>query len=135
MKYCIFPGLVKENFITIILRKMYAVCNMKETWGGIHASISHKKSNKAISRIKCPDNNTATDQLQIPNNLNKHFACVGPQLVPNITHFPIHFSQYLPKDSSLSSSFAFNTVLPCEVEAEINSLPPNKAPRIYSCPV
>ena len=125
----------KRKVITIILSKMYAVCNMKKTWGGIHASISHKKSNKAISRIKCPDNNTTTDQLQIPNNVNKHFASVGPQLAPKIPHSPIHFSQYLPKDSSPSSSFAFNIVLPCEVEGEINSLPPNKALRLYPGPV
>ena len=47
----------------------------------------------------------------------------------------MHFSQYLPKGSTPSSSFAFNTVLPCEVEAEINLLPPNKALGLYSCPV
>ena len=46
-----------------------------------------------------------------------------------------NFSQYLRKESSPSSSFAFNAVLPCEVEAEINSLPPNKALGLYSCPV
>ena len=111
------------------------VNNMKKTWEGINALIRHKKSNKAISRIKRPDNNITTDQLEIPNILNKHFASVGPQLASKIPRSPIHFSQYLPKDSSPSSSFAFNLVLPCEVEAEINSLPPNKALGLYSCPV
>ena len=91
------------------------VCNMKKTWEGINALISHKKSNKVISRIKRPDNNITTDQLEIPNILNKHFASVGPQLASKIPHSPIHFSRYLPKDSSPSSSFAFNAVLPCEV--------------------
>ena len=108
---------------------------MKKTWEGINALISHKKSNKVISRIKRPDNNFTTDQLEIPNILNKHFASVGPQLASKIPHSPIHFSRYLPKDSFPSSSFAFNAVLPCEVEAEINSLPPNKALGLYSCPV
>ena len=111
------------------------VNNMKKTWEGINALIRHKKSNKAISRIKRPDNNITTDQLEIPNILNKHFASVGPQLASKIPRSPIHFSQYLAKDSSPSSSFAFNLVLPCEVEAEINSLPPNKALGLYSCPV
>ena len=46
------------------------VCNMKKTWQGINALISHKKSNKVVSRIKCPDNNITTDQLEIPNILN-----------------------------------------------------------------
>ena len=108
---------------------------MKKTWEGINALISHKKSNKVISRIKRPDNNITTDQLEIPNILNKHFASIGPQLASKIPHSPIHFSQYLPKDSCPSSSFALNIVLPCEVEAEINSLPPNKALGLYSCPV
>ena len=97
--------------------------------------ISHKKSNKVISRIKRPDNNITTNQLEIPNILNKHFGSVGPQLASKIPHSPIHFSQYLRKDSSPSSSFAFNLVLPCEVEADINSLPPNKVLGLYSCPV
>ena len=108
---------------------------MKKTWEGINAFISDKKSNKVISRIKRPDNNFTTDQLEISNILNKHFASVGPQLASKIPHSPIHFSRYLPKDSSPSSSFAFNAVLLCEVEAEINSLPPNKALGLYSCPV
>ena len=108
---------------------------MKKTWEGINALISNKKSNKVISRIKRPDNNITTDQLEIPNVLNQHFASVGPQLASMIPHSPIHFSQYLPKDSSPSSSFAFYIVLTCEVEAEINSLPPNKALGLYSCPV
>ena len=60
---------------------------------------------------------------------------LGPQLAFKIPHSPIHFSQYLPKDSSLSSSFAFTIVFPCEVEAEINSLPPTKALGLYFCPV
>ena len=108
---------------------------MKMTWEGINALISHKKSNKVISRIKRPDNNITTDQLEIPNILNKHFGSVEPQLASKIPHSPIHFSQYLPKDSSRSSSFAFNLVLPCEVEVDINSLPPNKVLGLYSCPV
>ena len=95
---------------------------MKKTWEG-------------ISRIKRPDNNITTDQLEIPNILNKHFVSVVPQLASKIPPSPIHLSQYLPEDSSPSSSFAFNIVLPCEVEAEINSLPPNKALGLYSCPV
>ena len=97
--------------------------------------ISHKKSNKVISRIKRPDNNITTNQLEIPNILNKHFGSVVPQLASKIPHSPIHFSQYLPKDSSPSSSFAFNLVLPGEVEADIKSLPPNKVLGLYSCPV
>ena len=96
---------------------------------------SLKKSNKANSRIKRPDNNTTPDQLEIPNILNKNFASVGPQLAPKIPHSPIYLSQYLPKDTLPSSSFAFNIVLPSEVEAEINSLPPNRALGLYSCPV
>ena len=71
----------------------------------------------------------------MPNILNKNFAFVGPQLAPKIPHSPIYLSQYLPKDSSPSSSFAFNIVLPSEFEAEINSLPPNQALGLYSCPV
>ena len=105
----------------------------KKDMEGINVLISHKKSNKVISRIKRPDNIT-TDQLEIPNILNKHFASIGPQLASKIPYSPIHFSHYLPKDSS-PSSFALNIVLPCEVEAEINSLPSNKALGLYSCPV
>ena len=37
------------------------VNNMKKTWEGINALFRHKKSNKAISRIKRPDNNITTD--------------------------------------------------------------------------
>ena len=111
------------------------VCNMKKTWEGINALISHKKGSKAISCIKRPDNSTTAEQLEIPNILNKHFASVGPQLASKIPHSPIHFSQYLPIDSTPSSSFAFNIVLPCEIETEINSLPRNKALGLYSCPV
>lgn len=94
-----------------------------------------KKIWEGISSIKRPDNNITTDQLEIPNILNKHFASVGPQLASKIPPSPIHLSQYLPKDSFPSSSFAFNLVLPCDVEAEINSLPPSKALGLYSCPV
>ena len=87
------------------------VCNMKNSWEGINALISHKKSKKATSRIKSPDHNITVEQLEILNIINKHFASVGPQLVSKIAHSPIHFSQYLPKDSSPSSaSFAFNSL-------------------------
>lgn len=56
-------------------------------------------SNKAlISRIKCPDSKTTTDQFEIPNILHKQLPSVGPQLAPKIPHYPIHFSQYLPKE-------------------------------------
>ena len=108
---------------------------MKKTWEGINALISHKKNTKAISCIKRPDKSIADEQVEVPNIFNKHFASVGPQLASKIPHSPIHFSQYLPKDSTPSSSFAFNIVLPCEIEAEINSFPPNKALGLYSCPV
>ena len=67
------------------------VCDIKKTLEGINALIIIKKSNKAISRIKRPDNNTTTDQLEITNILNKHFASVGPQLAPKIPHSSIHF--------------------------------------------
>ena len=96
--------------------------------------ISHKKSNKAVSRIKCPNYNITTDQLEIPNIFNKHFASVGPQLPSKILLSPLHFSHYLPKDSSLSSSFAFNIVLPVKLKLRY-SLPPNKVLGLYSCPV
>ena len=81
---------------------MYAI--YENTWEGINVLISHKKSNKVISHIKRPNSNITTDQLEIPNILNKHCASVGPQLASKIPHSPIHFSQYLPKDSSPSSS-------------------------------
>ena len=45
------------------------VCNLKKAWKGINALIRHSKSNKPICRIKRPDNNTTTDQLEIPNIL------------------------------------------------------------------
>ena len=57
IKFCTFLELVKEHFITIILRK--------KTWEGINALINHRNSNKAISRIKRPDNNITSDQLEI----------------------------------------------------------------------
>ena len=64
---------------------------MKKTLEGINALIIIKKSNKAISRIKRSDNNSTTDQLEITNIRNKHFASVGPQLAPKIPHSSIHF--------------------------------------------
>ena len=67
--------------------------------------------------------------------LSKHFASVGPQLAPKITHSPIHFFQYLPKHSSPSSSFAFNIALSCGGKAEIDSRSPKEALGLYSCPV
>lgn len=88
------------------------------------------KSNKAISRSKRPDNNITIDQPEILNIFNKHFASVVPQLASKVPH-----SQYTSPNSSSSSSFAFNIVLPCEVEADINLLPRNKALRLYSFPV
>ena len=44
--------------------------NMKKTWEGINAFISHNK-NKAIFHIKRPDNNTMGKQLKIPISLIK----------------------------------------------------------------
>ena len=71
----------------------------------------------------------------MPNILNKHLDSVGPQLAPKIQHYPIHFPQYLPRKIR-HHYLLHNMVLPCEIGAEINSLPSNKAlAGLYTCHV
>ena len=55
---------------------------MKKTWESVNALISNKKVTK--KSLKCPDNNVTAEQLEIPNNLNKHFGSVGPHLASKI---------------------------------------------------
>lgn len=54
----------------------------KKTWESVNALISNKKVTK--KSLKCPDNNVTAEQLEIPNNLNKHFGSVGPHLASKI---------------------------------------------------
>ena len=108
--------------------------NIRKTWEGINLLINQKKkkSDKVITSLRRPNNDSATsDPTEIPNILNKHFASIGHTLASKIGHSK-EFSQYLP-GLSFSESFAFNPVLPGEIEIE--SLPLNKAPGLNSCPV
>ena len=59
--------------------------------------------------------------------------CTGHTLASKIAHCE-ELSQYLPR-LSFSESFESNPVLPGEIVVEINSLPLNKAPGLYSCSV
>ena len=57
IKVCTFLELVKEHFITIILRnvsKVSNVSNVKKTWEGINALISHKKVTKLSLVLSTP---------------------------------------------------------------------------------
>ena len=109
--------------------------NIKKTWQGINILLNRKKkSDKVITSLKClNDNSITSDPREIPDILNKHFASIGHKLASKIPPSE-EFSQYLP-GLSFSESFAFNPVLPGEIEVELRSLPLNKATGLYSCPV
>ena len=112
------------------------ISNMKRTWEGINNLINKKKrKEKIIHRLKKLDENIfSSHQSEIPDILNKHFATIGHQLASKIPPCSTHFSQYLPQRAG-ASSFLFHPVLSHEIQAEIMSLPVNKALGLYSCPV
>ena len=88
------------------------VCNMKKTWEGINALISHKKSNKVISRIKRPDNNLllinwkfqiSLTNILLLSDLNLHLRYRTPQytslnIYPKtvLRHHLLHSTQSCP---------------------------------------
>ena len=79
------------------------------------------------------NDSVTSDLTKTPDILNKQFASTGQTLASKIAHSE-ELLRYLPT-LSFSESFAVNPVLRGEREVEIKSLPLNKAPGLYSCPV
>ena len=109
--------------------------NIKRNWEGINMLINRKrKSENSITALKRPGNTGLSHHTsELPYKLNKHFASVGPRLASEIPLSHKHFSNYLPKPSTLGS-FAFQPVTLSEVELEILLMPHNKAFGLFSCP-
>ena len=101
------------------------ISNIRKTWEGRNLLINKKE--EVITSLKRLNNDSVSSgPTEIPNILNKHFASIGHTLASKVAHSE-EFWQYLPR-LSFSESFAFNPVLPGEIEVEIKSLPLNKAP-------
>ena len=66
--------------------------NLKQTWKGINELISAKKKSKsnAINYINKPNSNIkTTNQHEISNILNKHFATIGYNLANKFLNSPL----------------------------------------------
>lgn len=108
--------------------------NMKQTWKGINNLISSKKTtNKCINTILKPNSSVKTsNQFEISNILNKHFATVGNKLSSKFSLPQNSFSTYL--GNSVKESFYFDAVSTSEILKEIGLIPKNKSYGLYSCP-
>ena len=97
--------------------------NLKKTWEGISGLLNRKKKTyTAINNLKQPSTNTTTSlKSRIPNILNKHFVSIGPSLASKLPPFEKHFTEYLDKNKSPSTSFFFALISPNEIKLEILS--------------
>ena len=111
--------------------------NLKQTWKGINELISAKKKSKsnAINSINKPNSNIkTTNQHEISNILNKHFATIGHNLANKFLNSPLSpYDTYL--GDPILNSFYFNAVSSYEIINEIQHIPENKSYGLYSCPV
>ena len=110
--------------------------NLRKTWEGIKSLLNRKKNkNNTINTLKNFGSNTTTNNKSIISNvLNKHFTSIGTKLAARLPNSEKHFTQFLYKNKSLSSSFLFQPKTPDEVKLEITAMPVNKSHGFYSFP-
>ena len=134
----------KITVLTRISKKNYFynffesnINNMKKTWDGINNLINKKmKCKTAINKMKrIEDNSVSSNQSEISNILNKHFATIGHNLASKIPPSSSSFLSFMPPRLSSVGSFVFKPVIQGEIEDEIRLLPLNKAAGLYSTPV
>ena len=102
--------------------------NIKNTWKGINLLINGKtRGDHVITALKRPGNGGLSHNAdELPNIMNSFFSSIGPNLAAKISQAQKHFSSFLPKQKD-AGSFVFKAVNPIEIEAEILSIPLNKA--------
>ena len=103
----------------------------------INKSTNKSKRNPNICSNSDPETrNVLTDPVHVSNELNSHFASVGPMLASAMPQSKKDFLKYLPSSVPFSSFFLnyIDPVTPDEIQREILSLPINKAHGLYSFP-
>ena len=140
-KYKIYRNML-TNLIRISKKNYYSSYfsenfnNMRKTWEGINNLLNRKRNKrKSINTLKHLNNNiVTTNKSTISNILNEHFTTVGSKLAAKLPSSEKHFTKFLYKEKSPSSSFLFQPITPNELKLEIMSMPANKSHGFYSCP-
>ena len=140
-KYKIYRNML-ANLIRISKKNYYSSYfsenfnNMRKTWEGINNLLNRKRNKrKSINTLKHLNNNiVTTNKSTISNIFNEHFTTVGSKLAVKLPSSEKHFTKFLYKEKSPSSSFLFQPITPNEVKLEIMSMPVNKSHGFYSCP-
>ena len=87
---------------------------MRKTWEGINNLLNRKRNKrKSINTLK--HNIVTTNKSTISNIFNEHFTTVGSKLAAKLPSSEKHFTKFLYKEKSPSSSFLFQPITPNEV--------------------